>query len=66
MVGYFTNSMDMNLSKLWKIVEEEEPGVLQSMGTQRVGHELETEYQQNINIQTMSYEENSVEPHDRA
>ena len=30
MVGYITNSMEMNLSKLWKIVEEEEPGVLYS------------------------------------
>ena len=30
-----TNSMDMNVSKLW---ETGEPGVLQSMGSQRVGH----------------------------
>ena len=66
MVGYITNSMEMNLSKLWKIVEEEEPGVLQSMGSQRVGHNLETEHQQNINIQTMPYEENSVKPQHRA
>ena len=28
-----TDSMDMNLSKLWEIVK---PGVLQSMGLQRV------------------------------
>ena len=28
-----TNSMDMNLSKLWEMVKEE-PGVLQSMGLQ--------------------------------
>ena len=66
MAGYLTNSMDLNLSKVWKIVEEEEPGVLQSMGSQRVGHDLETEHQQNVNIQTMSYEENSVEPQARA
>ena len=65
MAGYITNSMDLNLSKVWKIVEEEEPGVLQSMGSQRVGHDLETEHQQNVNIQTMSYEENSVEPQAR-
>ena len=32
-----TNSMDMSLSKLW------EPGVLQSMGSQRVGHDWVTE-----------------------
>ena len=33
-----TNSMDMNLSKLWEIMEEEE-----SMGSQRLGHKLVTE-----------------------
>ena len=33
-----TNSMDMNLSKLWEIMEEEE-----SMGSQRLGHNLVTE-----------------------
>ena len=30
------NSMDMNSSKLWEIVEAEETGMLQSMGSQRV------------------------------
>ena len=43
MVGYITNSMEMNLSKLWKIVEEEEPGVLLFMGLQTVGHDWVTE-----------------------
>ena len=40
-----TDSMDMNLSKLkqWKT---EEPGVLQSMGLQRVRCDLVTERQQ--------------------
>ena len=33
-----TDSMDMNLSKLWEIVKDREPGVLQSMGSQRTGH----------------------------
>ena len=33
-----TNSMDMNLSKLWETMEEEE-----SMGSQRLGHNLVTE-----------------------
>ena len=29
-----TNSVDMNLSKLWEIVKVREVGVLQSMGSQ--------------------------------
>ena len=33
-----TGSMDMDLSKLWEILEDR-PGMLQSMGLQRVGHE---------------------------
>ena len=38
-----TDSMDMSLSKLWEIVKDREPGVLQSMGSQRVEHDLATE-----------------------
>ena len=33
-----TDSMDMSLSKLQELVMEGRPGVLQSMGSQRVGH----------------------------
>ena len=40
-----TNSMDMNLSKLQEIVRTEKPGVLQSLGSQRVRHDLATEQQ---------------------
>ena len=36
-----TDSMDMNLSKLWEMVKDRKHGVLQSMGSQRVRHELE-------------------------
>ena len=36
-------SLDINLSKLQEIVMTEEPGVLQSMGLQRAGHDLVTE-----------------------
>ena len=36
----------VNLSKFWGIVEE--PGMLQSMGSQRIGHDLTTEQQQQI------------------
>ena len=38
-----TDSMDMNLSKLREIVKDGEPGMLQSMGSQGVGHDLATE-----------------------
>ena len=41
-----TDSMDMNLSKLKKIVKDSKPGVLQFMGLQRVEHNLATEQQQ--------------------
>ena len=40
-----TNSINMNLRKLQKIVEDREPGMLQSMGSQRVGHNLAPEQQ---------------------
>ena len=34
-----TNSMGMSLSKVQDLVMEGKPGVLQSMGSQRVGHD---------------------------
>ena len=34
-----TDSMDVSLSKLWELVMYRKPGVLQSMGLQRVGHD---------------------------
>ena len=39
------DSMDMSLSKLWVLVKDREPDMLQSMGSQRVGHSLVTEQQ---------------------
>ena len=35
--------MDMSLSKLWELVMDRKPGVLQRMGSQRVRHDLVTE-----------------------
>ena len=34
-----TDSMDMSLRKLWELVMDREPGVLHSMGSQRVSHD---------------------------
>ena len=43
-LGGITNSMDMSLSKLREIVKKTgKPGLLQSMGSQRIGHDLATE-----------------------
>ena len=45
-----TDAMDMNLGKLWEMVRDREPGVLQPMGLQRVRHSLATEQQQQLPI----------------
>ena len=37
-----TNSMDMNLSKLWEMVKNRKPRMLQSVRSQRVGHDWAT------------------------
>ena len=34
-----TDSVDMSLSKLWELAKDREPGVLQSMGSQRGGRD---------------------------
>ena len=38
-VDGITDSMDMSLSKFQELLMDREPGVLQSMGSQRVGHD---------------------------
>ena len=39
------DATDMNLGKLQETVRTKKPGVLQSMGSQRVRHDLATEQQ---------------------
>ena len=34
-----TDTMDMNLGRLWELVTDREAGMLQSMGLQRVGRD---------------------------
>ena len=41
-----TDAMDMNMGKLWEMVRDGGPGVLLSMGSQRVRHNWATEQQQ--------------------
>ena len=41
-----TASVGMSLSKLWEIVKDKKPVMLQAMGSPRVGHDLVTEQQQ--------------------
>ena len=41
-----TDTMDMSLIKLPEMVRTGKPGMLQSMGSQRVGHDRMTEQQQ--------------------
>ena len=40
-----TDSMDTSLSKLWEMGKDRKSGVLQSMGSQRAGHDRVTEQQ---------------------
>ena len=40
------HSVNMNLSKLWEVVEYRGAWVLQSMGSQRIRHDLATQQQQ--------------------
>ena len=41
-----TDSMNKSLSKLQQMLKDRKPDVLQSIGLQKVGHDLATEQQQ--------------------
>ena len=45
-----SDSVDMNLSKLREKMEDRKPGMLQFMASQRVGHDLATEQQQQNDV----------------
>ena len=47
-LGNITDSMDMNLSKLWEIVKDRGAWYAAVLGVQRVGHDLATEQQQQL------------------
>ena len=49
-----TDAMDMNLDKLREIGGTENPGLLQSMGSQRVGHKWATEQKHEMLILSMN------------
>ena len=57
-LGGITDSMDMNLGKLLEIGTGR-PGILQSMGSQRAGHNLVTERQLHSNS-LADYEDYSI------
>ena len=45
-LGGITGPVITNLQKLWEIMKDSEPGVLQSTGSHRVRHDLAAEEQQ--------------------
>ena len=51
-----TSAMDMNLSKPQEMERHREPGVLQSMGLERVGHDWVTEQQHMATVKFMYFQ----------
>ena len=56
-----TDSMDMHLSKLPEIVGTKETGLLQSMGSQRFGHDLVIEHSENGTEYEIFFERGGLE-----
>ena len=44
-IDNITDSMNMNLNKLWETMKDREPGALHPMALQRIRHDLATEEQ---------------------
>ena len=54
-LGSITDLMDMNLNKLQELWRTKEPGIVQSMMLQRVGHDLGMKLQQQLYIHMYYY-----------
>ena len=48
-----TNSMDMNLSKLWEVVKDGGPGMMKFIGSQRVRHNSVTTQEQQMKMKRL-------------
>ena len=50
-----TESLDVSLSKFWETVKDRVPCMLQTMGLQRVGHDLATEQTLPVSLSSVSF-----------
>ena len=55
-----TNSVNMSLSKLWVLVMTGKPGVLQSIGSQRVRHDRVTELNFHVEGKFIFYHQREI------